>query len=89
MTLKVTWEDSGREPQCPPNPDYPNGINVVMAVSGDRCCTVALPYPAKRCGAYFVECTDCGKTAVVTTAGRPDDPKNLRLACKAPARRTH
>lgn len=89
MTLNVTWADAGREPQCPPNPDHPNGVNLVLAKPGDACCSVSLPYPAKRCGAYYVECTRCGKTAVVTTAGRPDDQKSLRLACKPPKRRTH
>lgn len=83
MTLKVEWIDGGREPKCAPDPAHPNGVNVVAALPGDRCCTVSLPYPSPRCGHYSVECTDCGKTAIVTTAGRADDPKSLRLACKA------
>lgn len=24
----ITWHDSGREPQCPPNPAYPSGIDL-------------------------------------------------------------
>lgn len=83
MTLNVTWIDRGLEPQCEPDPEYPNGKNLVMAMPGDRCCTAALPYPAKRIGFYAIECTDCGKTAMVSTAGRPDDPKSVRVACKA------
>jgi hypothetical protein len=49
-----------------------------------RTCSVALPHPAKRCGYYLVKCVACGQNALVTTAGRPDDPKSLKLACRAP-----
>ena len=80
--MKVSWIDSGREPQCAPNPAFPKGIDV--DVSGERlsCCTAKLPYPAKRCGYYLVECERCGFTCVVTTAGRPDDPRSVTVPCK-------
>lgn len=82
MTLRVEWIDSGHEPRWPPDPAYPHGKHMVAAVPGDRCCSVTLPYPAKRCGVYLVSCPTCGLTAHVTTAGRPDDPRSLRIACK-------
>ena len=28
ITHEIEWLDSGREPQCAPNPSYPNGIDV-------------------------------------------------------------
>lgn len=78
--MKIEWIDSGREPQRSPNPEYPNGMDIQLAegVSG---CLVKLPYPAKRCGAYVIECKRCGAYAAVSTAGRPDDPRSIELPC--------
>jgi hypothetical protein len=81
----IVWLDSGREPQCPPNPDYPNGIDVPSPRHGEagfKFCTVTLPYPAKRCGSYVIECTKCGFRVGITTAGRPDDPRSVELECQ-------
>lgn len=30
---RVTWHDRGREPECPPNPAFPNGATVDFAYS--------------------------------------------------------
>jgi hypothetical protein len=79
---RITWHDSGREPQCAPNPDYPDGIDVNMAVGAAKQCTTPLPYPARRCGFYEVFCRQCGLRAAITTAGRPDDPRSVTLPCK-------
>jgi hypothetical protein len=79
--LRVKWLDHGREPQCAPNPDYPDGKDVDMS-DGRKCCETALPYPAKRCGIYIVRCERCGLTAGITTAGRPDDPRSVKMRCK-------
>lgn len=78
--FKVEWMDSGREPQCPPNPAYPDGIDI-KADGAAMTCKADLPYPAKRCGAYVVECTRCGLRVACTTAGRPDDPRSIELPC--------
>ena len=78
----VSWNDAGREPKCAPNPEYPNGIDLDASNGSSVTCTVKLPYPAKRCGQYFLECTLCKFTAIVITAGRPDDPKSIRLPCQ-------
>lgn len=82
MTLKVQWVDRAMEPKCPPDPAYPNGLDVNMSVPGLDSCTVSLPYPAPRCGYYAVTCERCGRSALISTAGRADDPRSVRLCCK-------
>ena len=78
MNIRIQWFDSRREPQCPPDPRYPEGIDIDIGGG----CLIALPYPAKRCGYYIVVCHDCHANAVITTAGRPDDPRSIRLPCR-------
>jgi hypothetical protein len=78
--MHVLWIDHQREPQERPDPDFPEGIDLD---TGSRpACKAELPYPAKRCGVYFVDCDVCGTTVAVTTAGRPDDPKSVMVPCK-------
>lgn len=82
MRFEIKFIDSGREPQCAPNPDYPLGIDLDTSRGAMHTCKTTLPYPAKRCGAWVVKCLDCGYVAAVSTAGRPDDPRSLTLPCK-------
>lgn len=82
MSFKIEWIDAGRESTCAPNPAHPNGVDLDMASSLNRACTAVLPYPAKRCGYYHVECKSCGLQFAVTTAGRADDPRSVRVNCK-------
>ena len=49
---------------------------------GDLQCCMNLPYPAPRCGVYVIICRKCGFKAVITIAGRPDDPRTVTLPCK-------
>lgn len=86
--FKIEWIDSGREPQCAPNPDYPNGVDVDASGGGPSCST-PLPYPAPRCGMLVAECLTCGYRAAVTTAGRPDDPRSLTVGCPLKKRSAH
>lgn len=79
---KVTWIDLERWPKVKPNPDYPNGIDIDLTNGAAVACLVKLPYPAKRIGNYIVECGKCGLRVGLTTAGRPDDPRSVKLACK-------
>lgn len=79
--FEITWFDKGREPQCPPNPDYPTGIDIDVTDGREPHCDVVLPYPAKRCGIYQVRCKICGYTVALTTAGRIDDPRTVRIPC--------
>lgn len=80
-SLKVEWIDKHREPKCAPDPNYPTGKDVDASFGGPHCGT-DLPYPAKRCGVYAVECLICGMTVGVTTAGRPDDPRHVKIPCQ-------
>jgi hypothetical protein len=78
----VVWIDAGREPQYPPDPAYPQGIDLDLSNGAFVTCTQKLPYPARRCGQYLITCKTCGLRTMVTTAGRPDDPRSLKLRCK-------
>jgi len=79
--LSVVWVDGGREPQCKPNPAYPDGIDVEVPGPTGQSCFTRLAYPAKRCGYYEVRCAICRYRVAVTTAGRPDDPRSVRIGC--------
>lgn len=78
---RVEWLDAGREPQCAPDPDYPNGKDVDVSMGRPDACKVNLPYPARRCGRYVITCDACRLRMHVTTAGRPDDPRSIKLPC--------
>ena len=80
--VEIEGIDREREPQCAPDPDFPEGIDVDVSKGGTVTCTTDLPYPAKRCGIYKVTCRVCGLSVGVTTAGRPDDPRSLKMACR-------
>lgn len=80
--FRVEWIDAKREPTVDPNPEYPNGIDVVIGDAAKKSCRVELPYPAKRCGYYRVECRVCDLRVAVSTAGRPDDPTSATFNCK-------
>lgn len=79
---RIEWMDRGREPQCDPNPNFPDGIDVIGHDPGTKHCWVELPYPARRCGLYIVTCDKCMTSVACTTAGRRDDPKSITLKCK-------
>lgn len=78
----IEWLDSGLEPKHAPNPDFPHGMDIDLTGGREPSCTVPLVCPAKRCGAYRLRCLTCGLIAMVTTAGRSDDPKSATVACK-------
>ena len=61
--MKVDWIDGGREPQCPPNPSYPDGIDVDCSAGAAVTCTAQLPYPAPRCGYWAIYRRDDGGAA--------------------------
>lgn len=88
MTFKVDWIDFQREPKCDPDPRYPLGKDVDAAHRHDRTCWVELPYPAPRCGLYVVRCDQCSVSVGVTTAGRLDDPRSIKVPCKRPSARS-
>jgi hypothetical protein len=81
--FRITWADSGQEPKCPPNPEYPAGVDLDVSNGAKITCLVTLPtYPAPRIGLYRIRCETCDVRVAVTTAGRPDDPRSVRIACK-------
>ena len=79
--FEIKWVDLGREPQCAPNPMFPDGVNIMIGDATQNLCVSELPYPAKRCGIYQVRCRICGNSAAITTAGRPDDPRSVSMPC--------
>lgn len=72
--------DSGRKAQCPPNPDFPEGMAVDAGFK--RMCIVDIPYPSTGCGVLRVDCPVCGIKVGFTVAGRVDDPRRVTLPCK-------
>jgi hypothetical protein len=80
--LKVKWIDAIREPQNAPDPKYPDGVDLDLSNGAAATCSTSLPYPAKRCGLYVITCGTCHTHNVVTTAGRRDDPRSVKLVCK-------
>lgn len=83
--LKFTWIDRGVEPKCAPDPAFPDGKDLDACVlapdSNTESCFTRLPYPAKRCGYYGLICSLCNQSVLITTAGRLDDPRSIRLPC--------
>jgi hypothetical protein len=80
--FKIDFRSHNRKATCAPDPAYPHGIDVDMTDGAKVACLAMLPYPAACCGLWIVECQTCGKRAGITAAGRPDDPRSLKLACK-------
>lgn len=80
--IKIEWIDGKREPVCKPDPAFPKGKDCDCSGGQLPACKTDLPYPAKRCGMYYVECLICGTNVLITTAGRPDDPRSVTLPCK-------
>jgi hypothetical protein len=80
--FQIEWRDAGKEPQCAPDARFPDGIDLDVSDGKVPNCKAILPYPAERIGAYIVKCRLCGIRVGCTTAGRPDDPKSIKIACK-------
>lgn len=83
MRSEISFLTNGRTPKCAPNPDYPLGIDIDASEGATVTCKASLPYPAQFCGVWRVKCLDCGYVAAVTAAGRVDDPRSVRVACKS------
>jgi hypothetical protein len=84
--FEIVFKPSGRGPaRCPTDPDFPDGVVIVLAPEGAPRCIVKLPYPAPECGAFLCKCRRCAFSVYVTAAGRPDDPREVVLACKTKA----
>lgn len=80
--INVTWVNRGFEPRAAADPRYPDGMHLDIS-QGRKACTATLPYPARRCGYYIVECQRCDTRSIVSTAGRRDNPRSIKIACKS------
>jgi hypothetical protein len=83
--LTVEWYDDHRKASAPADPNYPDGVDIDGS-AGKRSCWTNLPYPAPRIGYFIVSCDRCGWRGLITTAGRPDDPRSIRVPCKRPVK---
>jgi hypothetical protein len=79
---KIDWIDQRLEPKNKADPRYPDGIDLDCSAGAANTCLVKLPYPARRIGYYVITCKHCGLTGMVTTAGRSDDPRSIKMKCK-------
>jgi len=79
---EIQWVDSGRHPKHPSDPRYPHGIDIDVSLAANPACKASLPYPTPRCGHYIIECRACGQVVMLSTAGRRDDPRTLKMACR-------
>lgn len=82
MALKTKFVTDGRLPVCAPNPAFPNGQVLDWSAGAKRACSVEFPYPAPSCGLHLIDCDRCGFRAAITAAGRVDDPRSVKIACK-------
>lgn len=78
----VKFNGMGHTANEPPNPDFPEGIFIDGSRGAFWTCVVQLPYPAPQVGQFHIGCKLCGRTVLATAAGRADDPRYVRLACK-------
>jgi hypothetical protein len=83
--IEVNFVSHHRKAKVAPNPRFPSGTDVDLSDGATRHCRAQLPYPAECCGVWLVRCPDCGASAAITTAGRTDDPRSVKLACEAHA----
>ena len=81
--ITTTWVDGGVKPRCPADPKYPNGIDVDLTAGRSPYCVAKIPYPAPRVGGYVIDCKTCGQLNFITTAGRADDPRSVKLPCRS------
>lgn len=80
----VRWLDSGHAPLDPGHHSthFPQGRDLDVSRGAEPACVLELPYPVPRCGVFTVQCKKCGLALGFTTAGRPDDPRQVKVACK-------
>jgi hypothetical protein len=82
--IEIKFASEHRKAVNQPDPEFPNGrdFDLTGGLVIRMACLVELPYPAKCCGKWLLRCRDCGFTAVITAAGRRDDPRKVTLPCR-------
>ena len=78
----IDWVDQHRNATAPPDPAYPSGAAIDVALDAARACRLELRYPAERCGVWVITCRLCGYAIALETTGQADDPCSVRLPCK-------
>jgi len=82
--FSITWHNGGDGARLgQPDPAFPHGVDVDISEKPAPSCTARLDCPAPRCGAWLIECQECGATVAVSAAGRADDPRSLTMGCAA------
>jgi hypothetical protein len=80
--ITVEFIDHKRYAENPADPRFPGGVDIDASQGAAKCCTINLPYPARRCGMHLIHCRTCGFTMALSAAGRADDPRSLKIACR-------
>jgi hypothetical protein len=80
--FRVDFVDRNVPPMGVPDPAYPDGIDLDTTRGAPvQSCKLMLPYPSGKCGMLVVYCMFCGSRVTVSTVGRRDDPRSVRLTC--------
>lgn len=82
--FSIEFMPSGRgKAQCPSDPKFPQGkIFDLRLIENVASCDVDLEWPSPECGAWVIRCQECKSSALVTCAGRKDDPIKIKINCK-------
>lgn len=78
----IEWHGSGRAPTQESDPNFPDGIALDVSDKASRTCEARVPWPATEVGFWIVKCRRCRFSVALTAAGRPDDPKSIKLPCR-------
>lgn len=79
--FKILFQPSPGTVMEKPDARYPDGRALDGAHGKEPSCLAILHYPAPGVGAYMIGCKVCGKRMTVTTAGRADDARSVRIPC--------
>lgn len=85
-TFHTKWLDGGRPPQMDPDPQFPEGRDIVIPRADNdshKACSTRIPYPPPNInvGQWLLTCKLCGFKLMVTAASRPDDPRSISFPC--------
>jgi len=80
--IRVTWRDGGAYPHFPADPSLPRGTDLDLSLGAAETCMTPLRYPRPGVGVHIVQCTVCGLQVTCEAAGRADDPRSVKLACR-------
>lgn len=87
--LSVAWRKRARvengvartTPGVAPDPAFPEGVDIDLSEGHPRTCAARLPHYAGLLGMYEVRCMVCDLSVAITSAGRADDPRLIRVPC--------